>query len=692
MYIDLYYEQAIKHYEQAVKKNDGNKLLKLKLGNSNYLLGKYAEAAKWYGEVLDNDPPPTSPLYKLYYAESLLGSGQLEKAKEWYQAYQSQSPDSKRGTARITGIEHWGIFARDSAIAEISPLPFNTEYAEIAATPFGDGILFSSTRGKPGFIDHDYLREEDLYDIYEAGNNGGTWAEPKPFDKVINSKFHEGPLTLFPAGNKMMITRTNQRDNKPVVSADGTTKLQIYTVEKTGDLWANVQAASINNVRYSVAHPALNATGDTLYFASNMPDGYGGVDIYMTTLSDGQWSPPENLGDIINTQGDELYPYFGNGRLFFASNGHAGMGGLDIYKAIMRNGRVVGVANLGSPINTHQDDFALSIAIGGRNGFITSNRDGGLGKDDLYSFTFNQMPVEGIAIQAQDQSPIGGVDILVKRDGQILGQALTDADGRFHLQVPFDTNLQIEASKEGHDVNANYQFSTAAKRFDLDTLVIELRKQDLFANGKIYDNETEQLMRNVLVVLENLTNGERDSLLTARDGQYKFPIKPGYRYQITASKNQFIASGAEFTSENIEKGSITNDIVLEEVFIDKEEIRFDFNKTNLRTDTRPALNRILALMKKYPDYFLIIGAHADARGTKEYNQELSDNRAQTVLRFFTSRGVRNSQIIARGFGESLVLNRCSDGNTCEEVEHSRNRRAELKVEKELPEEELEGRN
>jgi len=226
-------------------------------------------------------------------------------------------------------------------------------------------------------------------------------------------------------------------------------------------------------------------------------------------------------------------------------------------------------------------------------------------------------------------------------------------------------------------------------QMDMDTMVLRMRKHDLFAQGLIYDNETQQLMHDVRVIIHNQTNSEYDTVITAGNGFYSFFLLPQRNYGIRAEKDHFLPVTIEINTLQIMKGTILNDFVLEEEYVDKEVISFDFDKFDLLPEDSPILNAVTEFLKKYRETTLVIGAHADARGTKEYNQELSDSRAKTVLQYFLSRGIEKNRIIARGFGEGLILNRCVDGINCHEEDHSKNRRAELKIEEELPEEEFE---
>ena len=289
----------------------------------------------------------------------------------------------------------------------------------------------------------------------------------------------------------------------------------------------------------------------------------------------------------------------------------------------------------------------------------------------------------------QNQQPLSDVSLRLFENGSEITSARTDSEGKFFFHVPLNSDLTIEAFKEGYDFEKGVEFSTKSNPVDLDTLTIQLHLQDLFVKGVVYDNQTQKGIHDAQVVLHNLTTDKMDTVITDAEGRYQFPIRTEQRFKATASKYRFFGDSLEFTSFGIDKGDILNDFILDEEYIEKEIIYFDYNSYRLKRNSYSTLNKVLQTLKRFPKDYLIIGAHADARGTVEHNQVLSDNRASATVKYFTDRGIDPSRIIARGFGEAFIINRCSDGVNCQEEDHSQNRRTELTVEENLPEEEFE---
>ncbi len=688
-FLDLYYKKAISYYQLALKKDTNRDALRLKIGDSYRLLNDYTSAESWYGQVLEANPDDADPIYKYHYANALMAAGKYDEARGWFEAYRLEVPEDSRAQRKIDGLNNLPIYFLDSGIVKIMPLPLDTSFSEMAPVAYKGGLVFLSARIQYSLVDHDILRKEDLYDLYYVPGDSSTgWGLTVPFDKVLNTPFHEGPVSFYTGEDKLLLTRSNYLNGRQTVSVDGKTRLQLYTAVKTGDIWANIQPLELNDPNFSFAHPALNSSNDTLFFVSDMSGGYGGTDIYMSIFSK-NWSEPVNMGPAINTEGNELFPCYVSDRLFFASDGHDGLGGLDIYKAALEGGRVRYVTNLGYPVNSPMDDFSYTIDPITKAGFFTSNREDGKGSDDIYSFVQKAQVLQGIAIQEQDRSPLAGVQINLVKDGLMFATYVTGADGTFRLYLPLSSDFKITARKDEHSLRTNLQLTTRSSRVDIDTLLIEMFKHDFFARGLVYDSETQETMHNVRLIIKDKSTGQADTVLTDINGRYSFIIEPGKNYVIRADKERFSIDSVQINTFAISKGVIINDFVLDEEYLGKESIFFAYDKYDLRTEDLPVLQKVMNILKRYPNDWLIIGAHADSRGTKEYNQELSEKRANAVVEYFISNGVSGDKIIARGFGEGLILNRCADGVNCREEDHSKNRRAEITVEEKLPEEDTE---
>jgi outer membrane protein OmpA-like peptidoglycan-associated protein len=263
--------------------------------------------------------------------------------------------------------------------------------------------------------------------------------------------------------------------------------------------------------------------------------------------------------------------------------------------------------------------------------------------------------------------------------GNLIDSIRSDGEGNFYLDLPFETNMSLSAQKEGYELLEDIGFSTKGVPFGIDSLLLPMWKHALFAKGRIFSNEAQALLPGATVLRTDLTTNKTDTVVVSENGEYVFLVIPNHKYRIEAKKDEFIPNGFNLDTKDLYEGDLLNDIVLEEVYVEKTVPLFDLNKSNIRPEAFKGLDRIVRTLKKYPNTTLNIGAHADSRGTSAYNKRLSSQRAETVVKYFTDKGVSRKRIEAQAFGEELILNHCSDGVTCDEESHSLNRRVEIKV-------------
>jgi len=372
-----FYEEAIIHYQKEVERYDYHEDSYLKIANCYRILGDYEKSRTYYNIVLKTSEVE-EPVHKFYFAEALLSMGEYEEAEIWYTKYSEDIPNDSRPNNRIEGIKKISTFYQDSSLVSIKPFSQNTNLTEFGAVKYRDAILFSSARSKDLIIQHDYLRKvESLLDLYSVNisEDGTEVVELVKLPK--HSVSNDGPLAI---GNDFVVVTRNvgKKKDEPI------NHLGLFFYESNIFAHKLLYEFPYNNHDYSIQHPALNARGDTLFFSSDMPGGFGSKDLYFSAYNGGKWTSPINMGQDINTPGEETFPFYVNGKLYFSSNGHPGLGGMDIYKVDKRKHGEEKIENLGYPINSGWDDF--SIYIDGNFGYFASNRPGGLGHDDIYEF------------------------------------------------------------------------------------------------------------------------------------------------------------------------------------------------------------------------------------------------------------------------------------------------------------------
>lgn len=435
---------------------------------------------------------------------------------------------------------------------------------------------------------------------------------------------HDGPASFSKDGNYVAFTR-NDYDTK---RKDKIVELQIcFSTFKDGK-WSDPEPFALNGKDYSVGQPCLSPDGNTMYFTSDMPGGYGGADLYRVSKDEtGQWGKAQNLGDKINTEGDEMFPFLEstNGILFFSSNGQFGLGGQDIFICALNGTGFGPVVNAGFPLNTQQDDFAAIIDEKISMGYISSNRTGGSGDDDIYSFSVLKdlgigKRLEGIAMD-KTGIPLPLVFVtLLDNKGHKQDTITTQSKGGFSFLVDSDKDFKLNGKK------VNYQ--------DGDTTANTFGEKLLVKTGLILLNQEQPLVSTLKV------GDDLGKVLKVKPVGYDSG-KPG-------------------------------------VHPDAETVYFDLDKFNIRPDAEEELEKIVKVMNTYPTMTIELGAYTDCRASKEYNQVLSDKRAKATVDYIRKRITRPERIYGKGYGKTKLLNSCDcDGDAksiCSDEEHQKNRR------------------
>ena len=377
-----------------------------------------------------------------------------------------------------------------------------------------------------------------------------------------------------------------------------------------------------------------------------------------------------------------MFPYVSdNNYLYFASDGHGGYGGLDILRSKISDQDFGTVENVGTPLNTSSDDFAMVLLPDSRSGYFSSNRAGGKGNDDIYYFGRNYQKLFGKVVETYTDEPISGVWVSVTDNNQKSLNLTTDKDGFFEFNASLNSRYVIQASKKGYVQEQSIEITSFNEDGNPDTTSIQLWKHQLFAEGRIFSNETHELLPGTKVIIENVTDGLSDTSVSGPNGKYLFTLRPNKNYQITAHLPAHLPASLKLNTTNMLIDTLKNDFLLEESFIDKATLYFGFDDATVRGEQLKTLDELLKILRNSDDTQIIISAHADAQGSYDYNKKLSEKRALSVVYYLKDKGIDESRIEWYGFGEQLLLNKCSDGAECPEDDHSKNRRAELKIKK-----------
>lgn len=427
LYQQLRYVDAAKAYEKLIKKGEGSQHVYTNLANAYFYNSDFKAAEPYYKRATSKNPAAET-LFR--YAQTLKANEKVDLSNTIMNQFAGMNPRDERAKAFNANPNYLTDLANMSPAYTATALSLNGEASDFAAQRIGDKIYFASARNNKR---KNYAWNKEPYlDIYEATvDESGMPGEGKLLaGDDVNTKYHEGTLDITPDGKYMFFTRVDYIDGDYEEASDGESKLNIYRALNAGGEWRDVKTTSLESTEYGVGHPSITKDGNTIYFASEAPGGQGGSDIYKASLKDGKISNPVNLGPQVNTAGDDSFPWVTeDGTLYFSSNGHLGLGGLDVFK--FKNGKV---SNLGAPVNSAMDDFAFTYSEESGKGFVSSNRKGGKGSDDIYAINridICEVLVTVTAMDAQTNLPIPGAIVsLQDADGMSLPSQTTNADGK----------------------------------------------------------------------------------------------------------------------------------------------------------------------------------------------------------------------------------------------------------------------
>lgn len=601
------YVNAIDVYEKVVKKGYASADLYEKLGNSYYLNGQYEKAAQYYKALLSMGSPSDNEVY-FRYSHCLKALNQYEEADKMMANYFDANTENSQKKELKYYLKE---IKNNSKNYLIKSTAINTSFSDYSPYYYNNQVFYTSAMDSTAVrkLTHKWTGQ-NYTDIYVAKvNKDTTLSYGGNFSNKVNTKFNEASAIFTKDGKTAFFTRNNFLDGKKGKSSDKSTFVKIYKATLVDNQWDNITELSFNTNESSFAHPALSPDEKTLYFASDMSGTNGYSDIYKASInSDGTLGNPENLGNLINTSGRETFPSLDqNGNLYFASDGHLGLGGLDVFLAkVKSDGSFEKPINLGDKLNSAFDDFGMTF-INPTSGFFSSNREGGKGFDDIYFFK------------------------------------------------------ELICSQK--------------------------------ANGIVYDAQTNQPITAAQVILFDENMNEVGKVETKENGFYEFNVDCSKKYYIRGLKEEYEPAEVKLLTNNENDKIFKNDLFLnkKQIPVDKgtdlaklfniSKIYFDLDKWNIRPDAEVHLQKVIEVLKQYPAMSIDIRSHTDSRQTHKYNEVLSDRRAKSTLEYMVKHGIARERLTAKGFGETQLINGCTDGVKCSEEEHQQNRRSEFIITK-----------
>jgi outer membrane protein OmpA-like peptidoglycan-associated protein len=628
-YFNMYrYARAIPLYKKSLNTLDVNAKREAteRLGDCYRLINNAWEAQSWYSRA--SAYKNVSPVVYYYLGQALQSTEQYEDAKTAYLHYAESNPSDPKGLIMAgfcDSIKTLSTLPESAELKNVTSL--NTEYSEMGMSFYKEGFIFASDR-KSGLADEITFEwtNNSYYDLYYAEpkyykNYWMDMSAPDKMSREFNQSYHDGPVSFTADFNTAFLTRTQNEKVSKDKDNIWTNRLKIEYANITNLKKIDFKSLPFNNPNFSVAHPSVSKDGSRIIFSSDMPGGFGGNDLYISENHGGKWTQPENLGPVINSFGNEVFPFWANDTLlYFSSDGHIGFGGLDLFESHLVNNTWSKPENMLKPLNSSYDDFSIAYMPDKKSGFFSSDRPGGKGSDDIYAFRNYKR------VLPPKPEPVVPKPVVVKP---------------------------------------------------------EIKKNMIC--GYVLDKKDRNPLENATVFLFKPGTGDILIAKTDASGLYCFPVDIQAKYIIKGMKAEYFDDCINFSlgkevsgpSEPVRVPLLLEKYGLNQTFV-LSNILYDLAKWNIRKDAEAPLDELVQIMERNP-ISIELSSHTDSRASDAYNLTLSQKRAESAVNYITAKGISPSRITAKGYGESMLVNRCANGVACSEKEHQANRRTEFKI-------------
>ncbi len=662
------YSQAAALYEEVFENEPNREEIAFQAAECYRLTSNYVKAERWYKNGIDVSEAP-EPTYILHYAQALTANEKYEEAKIWFRRYNELVPDDQRAIKKLNTLENLHFHFRDSGAVILEEWSVNTEFDEYAPAYYHGGVAFLSNRSTTQkFKNVMNWGNESNYDLfYTREREDGRMESPVRFHPDVNSSLHEGPFVLVEGSPNDEIIFTQSMVKK------GETYLALYEAEvntRTHD-YSKIKPLNINDPSFSNAQPALSPDGNTLFFASSRPGGYGGTDLYRSSKTESGWSDPENLGSVINSKGGEYFPFMMNeDELVFASDGHGGLGGMDLFSVDL-SVEPYKIENLGYPLNSSKDDYAYISNSTGTEGYLSSNRKSGQ-DDDIFKFRVIWSAYELTVTELGESELLPDVEVKVIKGGELRETRYTNSRGFIDLLAIPGEEFILEVKKEGFVESGISLTPTLTDAGKIIPIRIELEREVAEKPARIVDTEN----------LDYAKYFRQEKLVVQVDGKvYEYRELGDQKFLVSGDEKIKLAdiddSGLSFKERALEALKASN-ISVQNTF-DVTTVYFDYNSEEIREEDKKMLDGIVELLKANDNVKVEVHGFTDSFGSMNFNDLLSFARAQKVARYLMERRVQGSRLVVNGYGEQGILNGCTDEVECSDVQHSVNRRVEFKV-------------
>ncbi len=651
------YINAASQYEEELNQEGYTKHILKNITTSYYNTFKFRQAYRYLkvltsGKFYDRDKTYDNQ-YNFMMYQVLSALGEYEKSVEFLALYTLNDANTQLDKSdAISIIENFKLKDDDYKVAAAS---FNSEASEFGAIKRDSVVYFTTDRHPYSPLDKNYKwTHRPFLDIYKVtvDKDNQPVSEIETISKEINSKLHEGNFCFSKDGNTIYLSKSNSEKGKKKYDSIKNNSIHLYKATKVEGEWGKPEKLAFNDVNFSIEHPSLSEDGSKLYFSSNMPGGYGDFDIYYVDVNlDGTYGTPMNLGAVINTKNREQFPYISKeNHLFFSSNGHLGLGMMDVFVSELREGELSKPINLGAPINSSYDDFSFAYT-NDTDGFFASNRKK-VG-DDIYSFSqigdiFPKKYIARFEVKdfASDDYIPDSEAVLYDDENEIVYESQLDSVAGFDIKI-FPGKYNFKASADG--------YKTRTK-----PVLVKEKKDGVYV---IYLDK-KKISEDQVNVKDSLNIKEGTTITDSSTNSKK-------EEEISKARLRELLLGDKEGPPVVEKNG--------KLYFEMPPIYFDYDKWNIRADSKKVLDKLALKLEKYKTVYIKISSHTDSRGTASYNQVLSERRAESTRNYLALIGYVNARRMKFvGFGESEPLIDC-ESKVCNEEEHQTNRRSEFEI-------------
>ncbi len=684
------YARAVPLYEKHLAKHPDDYDATTKLATAFKLTNNVPKAIEVYKAMIKL--PESQPEDLFHLVQLLQVMQQQTEARQYALQYQQRAPGAKAATL-MESLDHYAEYMSAVDDYRLTNKTAQYPFSVLTVYPLSGKLMVTAENKRNQSNKWTGRSFTDLY-LTDA-----SFAALDPFAPELMTEWDDGIPSFSPDGNTIYFTSVNPNTvNEGEVNSR---KLHILTAVKVNGQWTGAQPFPFNADACNTAHPTLSKDGNLLVFSSDRAGGAGGMDLYYCRKQGVEWTAPQPIA-ALNTYGNELFPVFQpDNTLVFTTNGLPGLGGLDMYTTSWKGSGFSQPEHIKAPLNSSYDDYGLISEDNMQSGYLTSNRAGSTELDHVFYFSKQVKAAAPVAAASQPtglrvkvvdkytHTPLPYVAVAVKdKSGQVLHKGLTDEEGMVVIEELSRGSYSIQGLL--NDVTTTIATVEEAD-FQGNPAMIsrELQHNDprFTLKGVVINKKTNKPVEGVTVTCTNRTLNGSKNVVTKADGTFFFQLEQKSDFTVFGQKEGWLTTetaeestkGMDRTSELYVRLSLDMQQPASDDVIRLNKIYYDYDKCTIKPASAAELDRLITLLRDFPDMKIELSSHTDSRGSDAYNQTLSQCRADAAVSYLRGKGIAPNRLEAKGYGETRLVNPCANGVPCSEEQHQQNRRTEFRI-------------